>query len=397
MALKLTEAFAPGEPPLREVAPPLDTPDPRPDAPRRARWWRRMHPVVWIVLLPTLLVAAFQYLIVADQYESEAHFIVRSPQAMQGPNGLGQLLGMGSNATSADAHSVGDYLVSHDAVSALGRALDLTRIFRRPEADPFTRLWSADPAPETLLRYYRGKVHVNFDSETGITTLNVRAFRADDAKRLADHLLTLGEGRVNSLNQRMLRDGLAVAEGQVREAGTQLAVAQSSLTGFRQSRRDVDPERTATAQIEMATQLRAQAAAARAQLAAMRGVIAPDAPQYVALARRVAALDAQVGGAQARLAGAGGSVASSLGSFEELRLRQDFAAKRYQAAATALESAREQLLRQQLFIVRVVEPNMPVKSLYPKRLKILATFFFGLLLAYAVGWLILAGVREHAD
>jgi capsular polysaccharide transport system permease protein len=46
--------------------------------------------------------------------------------------------------------------------------------------------------------------------------------------------------------------------------------------------------------------------------------------------------------------------------------------------------------------VRVVEPNLPGKALHPQRLKITATVFFSLLLSYAVGWLILAGVREHA-
>jgi capsular polysaccharide transport system permease protein len=390
-------------PPLREVArdggdvPLPDAAEALAPAPRRARWWRRVPAWAWIVLLPTLLVVAFEYLVVADQYESEAHFIVRSPQPAQATGGLGQLLGLSGGAVPADAHSVGDYLLSHDAVAALSRRLPLAAMFRRPEADIASRLWDARPAPETLLRYYRGKVHADYGSETGITRLSARAFRPDDAKRLADALLELGERRVNGLNGRMLRDGLAVAEGQVVDAARQLALAQSDLTGFRQGGRDIDPERTGAAQIGMATALRAQAAAAQAQLAAMRGVIVPTAPQYVALARRAAALDAQVDAAQARLAGTGRTVAAGLGTYEALRLRQELAAKRYQSATAALDGAREQLLRQQLFIVRVVEPNLPVKSLYPKRLKIVATVFFGLLLSYAIGWLILAGVREHAS
>jgi capsular polysaccharide transport system permease protein len=36
-----------------------------------------------------------------------------------------------------------------------------------------------------------------------------------------------------------------------------------------------------------------------------------------------------------------------------------------------------------------------VKSLYPERGRIVITVFFSLLIAYAVGWLMLAGVREH--
>ena len=39
---------------------------------------------------------------------------------------------------------------------------------------------------------------------------------------------------------------------------------------------------------------------------------------------------------------------------------------------------------------------MPQKALYPERGRILLTVLIALLLAYAIGWLIVAGVREHA-
>jgi len=43
-----------------------------------------------------------------------------------------------------------------------------------------------------------------------------------------------------------------------------------------------------------------------------------------------------------------------------------------------------------------VNPNMPVKALFPERWRILATVLISLLLVYSIGWLIVAGVREHA-
>jgi capsular polysaccharide transport system permease protein len=39
---------------------------------------------------------------------------------------------------------------------------------------------------------------------------------------------------------------------------------------------------------------------------------------------------------------------------------------------------------------------MPVKSTYPERWRILGTVVVALLLIYSIGWLIVAGVREHA-
>ena len=48
------------------------------------------------------------------------------------------------------------------------------------------------------------------------------------------------------------------------------------------------------------------------------------------------------------------------------------------------------------YLVRVVQPNLPEKSLAPRRGFILLTLFVSLLVAYGIGWLILAGILEHA-
>ena len=212
---------------------------------------------------------------------------------------------------------------------------------------------------------------------------------------IADALLALGEARVNTFNQRAMTNGLSVAQAQLQAAEAEVARAQSRLTGLRQSRRDIDPERSSTAQISMTAELRQKLAVKRAALASMSASVGPQSPQRMALAAEVHALGAQVADASAELAGPADAMSSTLGAFESLKMRQDFAAKRYDAAASALAEAQQRAQSQQLFVVRVVEPNTPVRSLYPQRLKILATVFGGLLLTYAIGWLILAGVREH--
>jgi capsular polysaccharide transport system permease protein len=394
--------LAPGEVPgeIADAIPPAGTEDMPAPLPRR-RWVRRLRPLLPFlstVVLPTLLVVAFEYLVAADQYQAEAHFMVRSPQqASPQMNGLGQMLGLAAGPTATnEAHSIGDYLTSHDAVAALSRSIDLPAMFRRPEVDMFTRLPASDTTPEDLQKYFESMVRVSYTAESGITKLSVRTFRPRDAQVLTEKLLELGEDRVNLLNRRLMDSALAAARAQLAEAEAGIQQAQAGITRFRQTRRDIDPDRTGTAQITMATQLEGQVASARAMLASMAGAIQPSSPQYVATARRVRALEAQLAAAQSRMAGPEGATAQDLGAYEELRVRQDFAAKSYTAAAAALQAAREQAQRQQLFVVRVVEPNLPVKSLYPKRFRLVATVFLGLLLAYGIGWLLLAGVREHA-
>lgn len=365
-------------------------------------WVLERRAFLLIVVLPTLLVAGYYGLIAANQYESQADFIVRASQDTPTvPSGLGQVLSLAGGATQAEteALSVSDYLSSHDAVAALRRDNQLVERFRRPEADPVSRLFSAEPEAETLLKYYRKHVDVEADTSTGITTLRVRTFRPEDSYAIVNALLKLGEQRVNQLNVRVYQDTLAVANRQLAEAEAAVAQSQSTMTGFRQTNQDIDPTGSGAAQIRLVSDLNGALAAARAQLASIAGSIRPDSPQYVAMAARVRALEAQVAAQSARLAGDGGgkTIATDLGNYEGLRLRQDFAAKRYAAAAAALEQARDRAMKQQLFVVRVVEPNVPEKSTYPKRLIVIATTFFGLLFIYAIGWLIVAGVKEHAS
>lgn len=351
-----------------------------------------------VVVLPMLAVTLYLGPIASDQFVSEAHFVVRSAGSGQAAaSGLSQLLGMNSAMPPSQTESLalGDYLTSHDAVAALQRRIGLAGLFQRPDIDPLSRLGN-DPQPEALLKYYRRQVKLRYSSETGITTMTVRAFRPDDAYRIAATLLDLGEARVNILNQRVFDDALRAARAQLADAEADLAGVRRRLTGFRQGDRDIDPIRSGAAQIELASGLRGQLATARAQLSTLASGLSPSAPQVQVARQKVAALAAQVAAEEGRMAGAPHSMAAGLGQYEELKLREDFAAKRYSAAAAALEAAREQVGRQQLFVVRVVEPNRPVKSLYPQRLWTLFSIFVGLLLAYGIGWLIAAGVREHA-
>ncbi|NDG72138.1 MAG: lipopolysaccharide biosynthesis protein, partial [Proteobacteria bacterium] len=121
-------------------------------------WGQRNKWFLIIVMLPTLLTAAYYYLVAADQYQSEAHFVVRTGDNAPTPtSGLSQLLGMGGGISQSrsDAMSVNDFLDSQQAVDMVNKRLDLVERFRRSEADPATRLWFAEPTPEMLLRYYR--------------------------------------------------------------------------------------------------------------------------------------------------------------------------------------------------------------------------------------------------
>jgi capsular polysaccharide transport system permease protein len=114
--------------------------------------------------------------------ESSANFVVRRSDSVASTSGMGQMLGfsIGGSATGPDAVMVQEYLLSHNAVKELANKDDLVGIFRRPEADIFSRLWSERPAPERLLDYYQRHIDVQADESSGVLHLTVHSFRPED-------------------------------------------------------------------------------------------------------------------------------------------------------------------------------------------------------------------------
>lgn len=360
--------------------------------------YRSYRYLFWVVILPTFLAIVYYVLIASNQYESEARYVVRSSrETASGTSGMGQAASIAGMSAQPDAMSVRDYLASHDAVEALSKKVDIVGIFSRPDIDFISRLRAVSPTPEALLDYYLDHVTVKLSPDSGITTLTVRAFRPSDALAINRELLKLGEARVNAMNRAAYQNAMLVAGQQVDDAQRELNNARAKTTRFRVAHGDPDPPSSAKAQAELVAGMEGALAQAQAQLASTGALIHRSSPQYTALASRVHALSAQVAEQKGRLAGnIEKGYAVNLGRYEQLVSGEESATKRYELALTAYDKAREQAAKQQLFIMRVVEPNLPIKSTYPRRLQIITTLFFALLLAYGIGWLIAAGVREHA-
>ncbi len=365
---------------------------------RLAQAWRlaRRHSFISTVCLPTLLAALYLFLVAAPQYTSEARFLVRGRQ--QAPAaGIGEMMSQaGFKAGSEDAMGIRDYLRSHDAVSALRGKVDLVGMFRRPEADYVARLWWAQPAAERLLDYYNSMVSPEYDTSSGITTLRVRAFRASDARDITAELLGLSEGLVNKLNQRLQEDSLRVAREEVERAEGRVNGTQARITAFRERERQLDPGRSSAMTVETIGRLEGQLIQARAEMTEAQTFARGDNQRLLQLRNRVEALGRQVADERQRLASANTGVTQQVGEFELLSTERDLARIQLGAANAAMERALADAQRQQIFILRLVEPNLAERPLYPKAAQSVLYLFICLSVAYGIATLLLAGMREHA-
>lgn len=360
-------------------------------------WWRKLPlGFLLVVALPTLIAVVYYLLIASPRYVSESRFIVRSPERMQ-TAGLGVMLqGVGLGGGHTDAYAVHEYITSRDGLKDLQRRFDVAAIIGRPGVDVFSKYpqpWEGR-TEEGLYKGLQRFVTVGFDSTTGISTLRVEAFRAQDAQALSNALLTGGESLVNRLNERSARDGIAEATQAETEARARLADVQQRLTAFRNRAGFIDPRLQANESSELIGGMLATLAQLRAEREQVQAET-PDSPQLPVLNGRIAAYERQVAAERAKLTGGEASLAPSLGAYQDLVLEQELADRQVGLATAAVISARQEARRQNLYLERIVNPSLPDKPTQPRRWLAILTVLTSAMLIYGVGWLVWAGVREH--
>jgi capsular polysaccharide transport system permease protein len=355
--------------------------------------------ILWLtVIIPTILACIYFGLIASDVYISESRFVVRSPQR-QTQTGLNAFLaGTGFSRSQDDTYSVHDFVLSRDALKELDEQIGVRKAFSSKDADFINRFpgldW--DDSFESFYRYYKKRVGIDYDTVSSITTLNVRAFTAEDAKRINDLLLKMGERLVNNLNDRSRQDLIKFATQEVTIAESKAKTAALALSSFRTSQSVFDPDKQSAIQLQGVAKLQEELLFTEAQLNQIKRV-SPNNPQVASLTNRVAMLRNTVAVETSKVAGGGTSLTSKSANFERLVLDKGFADKQLASAQTSLETARSEAERKQLYLERLVQPNLPDKALEPRRVRSVFMVLVVGLMAWGVVSLLVASVKEHTD
>ena len=348
-----------------------------------------------VVGIPTLIALVYCLFIASPMYVSEAKFIVRT-QAQDAPSSLGiALQRVGLAASSSDAFAVHEYIDSRDAVRDLERRVNLREALSRSHdpVEAYPRGFEGQ-SREDLYKAFKRFVTVGYDSTNGISTLRVKAFSPQDAQRIADALLTGGEGLVNDLNVRASQNSIKDAQKSLLDAEMRLQSAQAKLTAFRSSAEYIDPAKTANEGAQLIGSLMINLASVRAERAQVAEG-APESPQLSILDGRIRAFEREIEAEKAKLAGEADSLAPKIGVYENLVLNREIADRSLAAARSSLDEAETRARRQGLYLDRVVNPNLPDKAILPKRWWNIMLVFLTRLLVFSIGALVWAGLREH--
>ncbi len=346
-------------------------------------FWGRYRLFTITVVLPMLIGSLYLFALAAPRFASSASFIVRSAAQSGLPDAVTSLTqqsasgtqqgappmqpsasalpqGQGASTIAQDeTYAINAYLTSRDVVDHLSKNNHLRGILGRPEGDFIFRyptLWLPNDS-EFFYQRFKWTVSAYVDPSTMISTVEVNAFRPEDAQALATAMLDYAEALVNQMNQRSYDDGLATANCFVAEAQKEVDAVEAELKAYRNASASIDPNAVAQSKLKVIEGLSTQLGQIQATIA-QQTAITPTSPNLAALRAQARSYRAEIEKRQLEIAGSSGSEADKLATYEELTTRGELAAQALAAAVAERDQARDSAERQHLFIQVISRPNL---------------------------------------
>lgn len=352
-----------------------------------------------VVLLPSLLFALYNIL-AADRYVAGASFVVRSMQSGQGGGDLLENItgSVSSGSTKSDSYIVRRYLESADLVREIDAEFGLQELYGGGRGDIAQRL-RAGSSFEDKLSYWQRRVRSTYDHTTGILTLEVQAFSAIDAERVAKAVLDKVRRLVNDLSHSAREASLVYAREELEGAEVALLDAQEKLKAFRAENGFADLAMSAGHDDRLISELNGQIVSERANLEVLAMNVSEPGPNITRIQQRIAALEGQRDQLLIERGGKGGEAgvvsAEAMGIYETLSLGVEIARSRYVATLQGMETARRDAERQQRYLAVFDHPYAADEAQYPRRIIDSLVGALGMLVVWAIGCFLLQMVRDH--
>jgi len=357
---------------------------------------------VAIVAVPDLVASVYFGLIASDQYVAEAKFTVSSG-IIPKMDAVGSITGVPTILIIQDTQVVTNYIESRPMVEQLDRLVGLRDIYSSPSVDFWARFRKNKPI-EKFVDYWEKMSSTSIALPSGIVTLTVRAFTAEDAKRVADAVVKLSENLINDLNDRMRRDTVLAAERDMQQAAQLLGKARMQMEYVRNSEGLLDVKQTGKGLTDLITGVESGLLTAEQEYQTQLRYVSEDAPQMRVLKNRITAMKNQLEQMKAQLTTQNEKIASvetdkafsgKMTKYAEADLEERIAEARYALGAAAVEATRILSERRMLYLHEIVAPAQPEESMYPKRWLYVSMTFLATLIAWVAAVAAVAFVRNN--
>ncbi|MYM55838.1 sugar transporter [Thalassovita mangrovi] len=355
---------------------------------------------VAVVMLPLAAVVFYLYAIAEDQYASSFGFTVRSEEMSGAQSLLGGLASL-SGSSSSDTDILYEFIQSQTMVEAIDKRLNLREIYSRPAFDP---VFTVDPqnSIEDLVKYWQRVVQLSYASGSGLIEVQVKAFTAEDAHRIAEAIIEESTIMINELSAIARADATGYARDDLEQAVTRLKATREALTRFRSETRIVDPSADIQGQMGLLNSLESQLAATIIEMNLLLDTARDNDPRVEQARRRIAVIQSLIekerqkfGIGDAASATEGTDYSTLVGEFERLMVDVEYAQKSYLAAQAALDTAQAEAQRQSRYLATYAKPTLPQSAQYPQRLVLSLISGAFLLLFWAIGVLIYYSLRDR--
>ena len=321
------------------------------------------------VLLPTLLVAYYFYVVATPLYATNTEFVIQKAESGgSAPGGLGGLLGGTSFATVQESIVVQSYLESREAMLRLDEELGFRAHFSDPSIDPLVRL-APDASVEDVYSTYRNQLTIGYDPTEGVVKMEMLATDPSTSQAFSEALIRYAEERVDQMSQRLREDQMAGARESYEEAETRVAEAQARVLALQERRGVLSAEAEVSTIFQQISTFELELQQERLRLAEILAAARPNATRVQVAENNIARLETLLAQLRGGLTETQTGDASLARIQSELLIAQADLETRQMMLAQALqnqESARVEANRQSLYLSMGVFPVQPDRAAYPR-------------------------------
>ena len=341
--------------------------------------------LIVIVIIPNIISFLYFGLIASDQFVSEAKFTVASG-AIPKMDGLGSVTGLPSMAIFQDSNIIINYIESRALVDLLEREIKLRQRYGSDDIDWWSRFNKKKPV-EKLVDYWQDHVKATITAPAGIIKLEVRAFSPKQARDIADAVIAKCEALVNSLNDKMRRDTISLAETELRRSGEKLKNIRVKLESIRNQEGVINTTEASSSLTKILVNLETELLKTKNDYETEKLYVDETAPQLRVLKSRIDTLALQISSIKSKITkknilkpdnedqtNTDDILSKKIKNFSEVELEQKIAEASYVQASAALEIARQMSEKKLIYLHLITEPELPEEAKYPRRMFYIALF-----------------------
>lgn len=353
--------------------------------------------------LPSIVGAGYYLFVRSEIYSSEAKVVPRNrddTNKLLG-SGLSSLVGQvgGANLGDAekDAYAVRDYVTSRAIISDLGGADQITEWFAAADADFLSQYTGGDDI-DRAWEFWTNHVTAFVDSDSGLVRIRVNGYSPEASKGLLERIILRAESLLNEASKRARDYNLQAAEYDFKRSLAELGAAQGRLLNFQIENSIVNPADMVREITEIIGTLRLRRAELQATIDS--DIIAGNnfAPLHTQRVAQIQSIDQQISNFESDLTssdfGKGKSLAAMIKEYEPLRIDLEFRQRMYELDSASFENARNEVIRQQKYLMLVVSPVLPSYSSQHSGLTSTLFLFAALTICWGIITLFIAALRD---